>query len=260
MLDARRLLVQLLRRHRRILLSRESAHPAVAALFHPDARAAFGAPRIRRPPTQLWRYPAVGSAVRNLQGCDGIRATLRLSGRRGGETGGDARVSRRLLRGRGGQFKRPRRDDLVLFQHRAAHAIAVVVFLLQAFEAVIAPGRARVERKDRIAGEHEASAQRAEHRIAGGPMRRTRAGTHRLDLVAVVLQRRPRAAHAQHALEAPDFLAVLHAGLARDRRRLPARVAVLALGFPGAGPEEEGVVYPCTCTESFGACARSSIV
>src|SRR5438094_956434 len=110
------------------------------------------------------------------------------------------------------QLQRPGRDDLVLLHHRPAHAVAVVVALLQALEAVVATGGTRVEREDRIAGEHEAAAQRAEHRVAGSPVGRARAGAHRLDLVAVVLDRGPRAARPQHAFEAPDF-AVADRGL-----------------------------------------------
>ena len=91
-------------------------------------------------------------------------------------------------------------------------------------------------------------------------MRRARPRAHRLDLVAVVLQRRSRPFHAQHTFEAPHFLAVPDGGFARDRSDLAARVAVFALGFPAAGPEEEGVVYPCTCWESFGVSLRSSMV
>ena len=91
-------------------------------------------------------------------------------------------------------------------------------------------------------------------------MRGARSRGHRHDLVAIVLQGRPLAAHAHHAVEMPFALLVPDGGLARDGRRLPGGVAVLALGKPAARPQEEAVLYPWTCTESAGACARSSIV
>src|SRR5258708_14180161 len=158
------------------------------------------------------------------------------------------------------ELERPGRDDLVLLHHRTAHAVAFLIGLGEALVAAVGPGRAGVEREDGVAREHEASAQRAEHRIARSPMRRARPRRHRLDLVAVVLQRRAVAAHAQHAFEAPFAFLVADAGLARDRRGLAARVAVLALRAPASRPEEEAVVYPCTFTLSPGACARSSMV
>ena len=40
--------------------------------------------------------------------------------------------------------------------------------------------------------------------------------------------------------------------LARDRGALPGRVAVFAFGEPVALPQEEGVLYPWTFTESAG--------
>src|SRR5258708_31900592 len=126
------------------------------------------------------------------------------------------------------ELERPGRDDLVLLHHRTAHAVAFFIALLLALVAAVAPGGAGVERQDGVAREHEASAQRAEHRIAGSPVRRARARRHRLDLVAVVLQRRAVAAHAQHALEAPFAFLVAEAGLPRDRRGPSARLAVPA--------------------------------
>ncbi|HYY60902.1 MAG TPA: hypothetical protein VE756_05875, partial [Burkholderiales bacterium] len=69
------------------------------------------------------------------------------------------------------------------------------------------------------------------------------------------------AAHAQHALETPlAVLVVVNARLAGDRRALPGRVAILAFGEPASRPQEKSVLYPWTCTESAGACVRSSIV
>ena len=57
----------------------------------------------------------------------------------------------------------------------------------------------------------------------------------------------PVALHAERTLEAPQRLLVLHRALAGDGRGAPAGVAVLALDAPGAGLEEEGVLYRCTC-------------
>jgi len=91
-------------------------------------------------------------------------------------------------------------------------------------------------------------------------VRRARERRERLDLVAVVLQRRAIAAQAQRRLENPLAALVPDARLSRDRGTLAGGVAVLALGAPASGPQEKAVLYPWTCTESPGVCARSSIV
>ena len=49
------------------------------------------------------------------------------------------------------ELQRPGRDQLVLLEHRAAHAVAPRVALLDALEAAVARGRARVRGKDRVA-------------------------------------------------------------------------------------------------------------
>src|SRR5258708_22718304 len=156
------------------------------------------------------------------------------------------------------ELERPGRDDLVLLHHRAAHAVALRIALLKALVAAVAPGGAGVEREDGGAREHEASAQRAEHRIARSPVRRARPRRHRLDLVAVVLQRRAVAAHAQHAFEAPFAFLVADAGLARDRRGPAARVAVLALPAPASRPGEAAVVLPRTFSPPPRPCRAPS--
>src|SRR3954466_9870885 len=74
------------------------------------------------------------------------------------------------------QLDRPRRDDLVLLEQRAAHRIMCAVALLDAFKAAIAAGGARIRRQEGVARKHEAPAQRADRRIARGPVRRARAG------------------------------------------------------------------------------------
>src|SRR5258708_35669525 len=144
------------------------------------------------------------------------------------------------------ELERPGRDDLVLLHHRAAHAVAFLIALLQALVAAVAPGGAGVEREDGVAREHEASAQRAEHRIARSPVRRARPRRHRLDLVAVVLQRRAVAAHAQHAFEAPFAFLVADAGLTPDPRGPGARVPGTPLPAPPSPTGKEAVVYPVT--------------
>src|SRR2546429_4286538 len=151
------------------------------------------------------------------------------------------------------ELERPGRNDLVFFHHGAAHAVAALVALLDALEAAVTAGGVGVEREDRIAREHEASAQCAERRARRRPVRRARAGRERLDLVAVLVQRRAIAAHAQHALEAPfAVVVVVDRGLAGDRSAASGRVAVLAFGEPVALPQEKGVLYPWTFTESAG--------
>ena len=67
-------------------------------------------------------------------------------------------------------------------------------------------------------------------------MGRARAVREGLDVVAVVLHAGPLAAHAQHALEAPDSFLVADGRLARYGGRVACGVAVLALGKPAARP------------------------
>src|SRR3954465_42873 len=163
---------------------------------------------------------------------------------------------RRLRR----QLQRPRRNELVLLHHRAARAVAALVALLQAFVAAEAAGWIGVKREDRVARQHEAAGERAEHRIRRAPVRGMSARGERHDLVAVVLQCRAVAEHAEHAVEVPFAILVPDGGFARHRRDAPGGVAVHALGAPRSRLEEEGVLYPCSSTESFGACERWSIV
>ena len=66
LLARRRAVVQLLRSDRRVLLSFELQVAALAEVFHPDARAAFGASRARRTPLQFRRHSALGPPVRHL--------------------------------------------------------------------------------------------------------------------------------------------------------------------------------------------------
>src|SRR5207248_145166 len=155
----------------------------------------------------------------------------------------------------GGELQRPGRDDLVLLHHRAAHAVAALVALLEALEAAVTRGGIGVERKDGVARENEPSTQRAKRRADGCTVRRACAGRERLDLVAVVLQRRALATHAQHAFEVPLAALMPDGRLARHGRALPGGVAVLAFDEPASRPQEKGVLYPWTCTESAGACA-----
>src|SRR3954467_7417771 len=142
------------------------------------------------------------------------------------------------------QLDRPRRDDLVLLEQRAAHGIMSVVALLDAFEAAVAPGRAGVRRQDGVGGEDEAPAQRADGGVAGAPVRRACAGGERLDVVAVVVHARRLATHALHCPEDPAAGLVPDGGFSRHRKLLPASVAPLPFRAPGAFLQEEGVGYP----------------
>src|SRR5205823_6549832 len=92
------------------------------------------------------------------------------------------------------ELERPRRNDLVFLHHRAAHAVAALVPLLDTLEATVAAGAIGIEGQDGVACQHEAAAERAERRVRRGPVCRARARSERLDLVAVVLQRRTVAA------------------------------------------------------------------
>ena len=65
-LPPRRLLVQLLRRDRRVLLPRQPPLPALAPPLHPDAGAPLHPSSARRPRLQLQRPPALGPPLRHL--------------------------------------------------------------------------------------------------------------------------------------------------------------------------------------------------
>src|SRR3954471_14535341 len=138
------------------------------------------------------------------------------------------------------QLDRPRRDDLVLLEQRAAHRIMGGVALLDAFEAAVAAGGARIRRQDGVARKDKAPAQRADRRIARGPVRRARAGRERLDVVAVVVHARRLATHALHCLEDPAARLVPDGGFSHHRELLPAGVAPLPFRAPGAFLQEEG--------------------
>lgn len=68
MLSTGNILVQLLRRDRRILLPRESQEPTVAPVFHSNARASLGPPPVRGSFVKLRRHSDLGSSIRNLHG------------------------------------------------------------------------------------------------------------------------------------------------------------------------------------------------
>jgi hypothetical protein len=88
---------------------------------------------------------------------------------------------------------------------------------LDALEAAIAAGGIRIERKDRIARDDKSPAQRAERGVARRPMGRACERRERLDLVAVVLQRRALATQAQRRLENPFAALVPDGGFSADR-------------------------------------------
>src|SRR5258708_13054868 len=135
------------------------------------------------------------------------------------------------------QFQRPAGDHFVLVEQAPACGVVLFIFFLQALETTIAPGGARVKRKDGVAGEHEAAAQRADRRVARGPVGRARAVRERLDLVAVVGDPRRIAAQAQHRLEAPAGRLMLDRGFAGGGNSVPAGVAVFPFRAPGPLPE-----------------------
>src|SRR2546426_6915016 len=83
-----------------------------------------------------------------------------------------------------GEIERPGGEDLVFLEQCTAHRVAARVALLQAFEAAVPAGGAGIERQDRVAGEDEAAAQRAERGVGRAPVRRARARGERLDVVA----------------------------------------------------------------------------
>src|SRR5258708_26768516 len=130
------------------------------------------------------------------------------------------------------QFQRPAGDHFVLVEQAPACGVVLFIFFLQALETTIAPGRARVKRKDGVAGEHEAAAQRADRRVARGPVGRARAVRERLDLGAVVGEPRRIAAQAQHRLEAPAGRLMLDRGFAGGGGSAPARRARIPLPPP----------------------------
>src|SRR6267378_1320062 len=159
-----------------------------------------------------------------------------------------------------GEIERPGGEDLVFLEQCTAHRVAARVALLQAFEAAVPAGGAGIERQDRVAGEDEAAAQRAERGMGRAPVRRARARRERLDVVAVLVHARRVAAQPQDGLEKPAAAFMLHRSFPGYCKFAAAGVAVFALGAPAALFEKESVGYPCTFTLSAGASRRSSIV
>src|SRR6267143_4504954 len=159
-----------------------------------------------------------------------------------------------------GEIERPGGEDLVFLEQCTAHGIAARVALLQAFEAAVPAAGACIERQDRVAGEDEAAAQRAERGMGRAPVRRARARRERLDVVAVLVHARRVAAQPQDGLEKPAAAFMLHRIFPGYCKFAAAGVAVFALGAPAALLEKESVGYPCTFTLSAGASRRSSIV
>src|SRR6267378_2120359 len=159
-----------------------------------------------------------------------------------------------------GELERPGGEDLVFLDQCTAHRVTARVALLQAFEAAVPAGGACIERQDRVAGEDEAAAQRAERGMGRAPVRRARARRERLDVVAVLVHARRVAAQPQDGLEKPAAAFMLHRIFPGYCKFAAAGVAVFALGAPAALLEKESVGYPCTFTLSAGASRRSSIV
>src|SRR5207302_10446516 len=159
-----------------------------------------------------------------------------------------------------GEIERPGGEDLVFLEQCTAHRVAARVALLQTFEAAVPAVGAGIERQDRVAGEDEAAAQRAERGMGRAPVRRARARRERLDVVAVLVYPRGVAAQPQDRLEQPLAVRVLHRIFPGHCKFAAAGVAVFPLGAPAAFLEKESVVYPCTFTLSAGASRRSSMV
>src|SRR6267143_2315303 len=159
-----------------------------------------------------------------------------------------------------GEIERPGGEDLVFLEQCTAHRVAARVALLQAFEAAVPAGGACIERQDRVAGEDEAAAQRAERGMGRAPVRRARARRERLDVVAVLVYPCRLAAQPQDGLEEPLAVRVLHRIFPGHHKFAAAGVAVFPLGAPTAFLKKESVVYPCTFTLSAGASRRSSMV